>query len=81
MIKIRPAAGLGTTIDEAMLRIVEIKNRAELLEYLEKEYDFWQPTSKNVEIKHYCYDKRIDWNTYLVTIDGKAAVFANGPIT
>ena len=80
MIKIRPAAGLGTTIDEAMSRVVEIEDWEDLFRYLKREYDFWQPTDENVEIKFYCQDKRIGWNTYLVTIDGKAAVFTNGPV-
>ena len=80
MVKARPAAGLGITINEAMKRVFELEDRPALLEYLRREYDFWQPTEKNVEVKHYCYDDRIDWDTYLVTIDGKAALFTDGLI-
>ena len=80
MVKVRPAAGLGRTLDESMEKVVELEDRPALLEYLSREYDFWEPTEKNVEVKHYCYDDRIDWDTYLVTIDGKAALFTDGPI-
>lgn len=62
-----------------MDRVVELPDRAALLEYLQREYDFWEPTEENVEVKFYGRDDRIDWDTYLVTIDGKAALFANGP--
>lgn len=68
-------------LSEAMDQLVEIPDRKALLEYLQREYDFWQPTEENVEVKYYGQDDRIDWNTYLVTIDGKAALFANGPFS
>lgn len=69
------------TIDEAMSHVVLIKDRDHLIEYLKREYDFWQPTNENVKIEHYGQDDRIDWDTYLVTIDGKAALFTDGPVS
>lgn len=77
--KARPARGLGTTLDEAMQHVVEIPNRSALIAYLQREYDFWKPTEANVTVKPYGYDKRIDWDTHLVCIDGKAALFTDGP--
>lgn len=80
MTKIRPAMGMDTTLDETMARVVEIENRTELLEFLKREYAAWKPTDENVKIEFYCKDDRIDWDTHIVTIDGAAAVFTNGPI-
>ena len=71
---------MGTTLDEAMALVVEIEDWAGLLEYLKRKYSFWRPTNENVRVEFYHRDDRIDWDTHLVTIDGKAAVFANGPI-
>jgi len=77
MVKVRPAAS-SAPLDEMMGRVFELPDRAALLEYLQREYDFWQPTEENVEVRFYAHDDRIDWDTYLVTIDGKAALFADG---
>ncbi len=79
MIKARPAGSMQT-IDEAMGKLVDIRGRSHLLEYLKQEYDFWEPTDENVKVEFYGRDDRIDWDTYLVTIDGKAALFTDGPV-
>lgn len=42
----------------------------ELIDYLKqslKEYNF-EFLNSDIKIKPYCYDKRIHWNTYIVTI-------------
>ena len=78
MTKVRPAGSM-MELSEAMTRLVEIPDRQALIEYLQREYDFEQPTEENIKVKHYSYDSRIDWNTYLVTIDGRAVLFADGP--
>ena len=77
--KVRPAAGLGLTIDEAMMRVVEIPDRPALMAYLAEHFDFWHPTEANVTIRPYGYDARIGWDTHLICVDGKAALFADGP--
>lgn len=69
------------TIANAMERVFELKDHADLMDYLEREYDFWQPTNENVKVEFYCRDDRIDWDTYLVTVNGKAALFTDGPIS
>lgn len=80
-IKVRPA-GSFRTIDEAMARVVEIKDRAALLEYLREHFDFWKPTEENVTIEKYGVgvDARIGWDTHLICVDGNAALFADGPL-
>lgn len=78
MIKIRPAS--AASLEDAMDRVVEVKNFNELLSYLRHAYDFWNPTVNNVRVQHYGFDDRIGWDTWLVTVDGHAAVFADGEI-
>lgn len=68
---------MGTTIDEAMERVIEIPNRDALMDFLRKNYEFWKPTEENVTIKFYAKDDRIGWNTYLICVDGKAALFSD----
>ena len=77
---VRPAIGLGTTIDEGMKRCEELDCWDALMTYLRKHYDFLEPTGENVRIQHYGFDDRIDWDTYLLTVDGKAVLFMNGNI-
>ncbi len=35
---------------------------------------------KQVQVKKYTYDDRIGWDTYIVTVDGDAVGFTNGPV-
>ena len=37
--------------------------------------------SNRIEVKPYCYDERIGWTTHIVTIDGQAVGFTDGPCT
>lgn len=78
--KIRPAAGCGKTIYEAMSSVVEVADWQALLSYLQEQFYFWSPTNENVVIKPYCYDARTGWDTYMISIDGKAALFSDGPM-
>jgi len=66
------------TLAEAMERVAEVRDRAELIAYLQKHYDFWQPTEANVTIEAYGRDERNGWDTHLICIDGKAALFSDG---
>jgi hypothetical protein len=77
--KCRPASSF-MAIDAAMEHVFEVNSRAELLAYLKGHYDFWCPTDENVTIKFYCRDERIGWDTHLVCVDGKAALFTDGPL-
>jgi hypothetical protein len=74
--QIRPAS--SPDLATALEKVVEVASKQELLVYLQKNYDFWNPTEDNVKIEWYCFDDRINWNTYIVLIDGKAAAFMNG---
>lgn len=63
-----------------MQRVVEIPDYDTLMTYLRQECFYWNPTPENVTIKPYGYDERIDWNTHIVCIDGKAALFTDGQL-
>lgn len=76
--KVRPA-GSFHSLDDAMEQVVEIPDRQALLAYLAERFDFWSPTEENVTIEPYGHDERIGWNTHLICIDGKAALFSDGP--
>ena len=79
--KVRPAmSSMG--LDGAMERASEVKDWPELMVLLLERYDFWSPTDANVTIEKYGegIDKRIGWDTHLVCVDGKAALFTDGPM-
>ncbi len=77
--KIRHASSfLG--LDEAMNHVREVADFPELLGFLAQHYWFWKPTIDNVTIRPYGRDERIGWDTHLVCIDGKAALFSDGPM-
>lgn len=75
--KVRPA-GSFQTLDEALARAVEVRSREELVTYMQREYSYWSPTDESVSIEPYGYDARCGWDTYIVCVDGKAALFADG---
>ena len=77
IMKTRPAAS-GLMLSEAMDRVVEFNSRSELVSYLQEHYYFWSPTDENITIKPYGFDKRNGWNTHLICVDGKAALFSDG---
>lgn len=33
-----------------------------------------------IKVEPYCYDDRTGWKTYLVTVDGQAVGFTDGPL-
>lgn len=69
---------MGLTVFESMSLARDIANWAELLEYLREHYDFWSPDEKSVTLEWYASDERIGWDTWLLCVDGKAALFTDG---
>lgn len=80
--KFRPASGLGMTLAEAMTYVKEVKTRAELIAFLKAEWLPDEVTEENVTITKYGkgIDHRIGWDTHLVCVNGKAALFTDGPL-
>ena len=75
--KVRPASSF-MSFDESMEHVKEFQSRAELIEFLKAEWLAWKADSV-VAIEPWGYDERIGWRTHLLTIDGKAALFTDGP--
>jgi hypothetical protein len=81
-VKFRPARGLGMALEEALLLQGDVRSFEGLMHLLRAGYDFWDPTPENVSIVKYGegIDERCGWDTHLVCIDGKAALFTDGPL-
>lgn len=77
--KARPALS-GLEIGEAMARVVEIDTEEDLLKHLQDNFASWHPTRENVTIEPYGWDERVGWDTHLVCVGGKAALFTDGPL-
>jgi hypothetical protein len=62
------------TLDEAMKTVVELEpTLAALTAHLGAK-------PKQVKVEKYMYDDRIGWDTHIVTVDGEAVGFTNGPV-
>jgi hypothetical protein len=61
-----------STLSESMGTIQEFNSIDELRNYLTKVFN-WGIIDQ-IKIKHYCYDRRINWDTYLVRFN-----FVNDP--
>jgi hypothetical protein len=66
---------------EALLTTVEVNSLAELRAVIEKAEDLITPTGDEpLTVEPYCYDHRIDWDTYIVMWNGFPIGFTNGPL-
>ncbi len=66
------------SLDESMKTVQEFETKQDLVKYL-KENCVVPFYGYNLRMDHYCFDKRINWDTYIVTIKGFGVVgFANG---
>jgi len=73
------------TLAEAMGEVEEINSLNELIEKIKTDLSIFKHSfsisSNTVHVEFYCYDKRINWNTYIVTLDGYGVIgFTNGPL-
>ena len=69
--KYRPHRG---ALADAMKEVREFKSFDELLDHVIKELNFFEHDfvidHTTVHVEKYCYDERIEWDTYIVTLDG-----------
>lgn len=63
----RPQCG---GLAEAMSKLKEFSSLKELLDYLIKEYK-GAFNYDSIFVYYYCYDNRIDWDTYVICISEK----------
>jgi hypothetical protein len=70
------------TLDDSMLTCVEVDDFVGLVKHLQKIWGEWSlPIIPGaLKIEHYCYDGRIGWNTYIVTMKGQVLGFTDGPL-
>lgn len=76
--KFRPHAG---GLAESMAQVVELTGFRQLVDYLRANMTYVAVAPDKVTVHPYCYDDRTGWKTYMVTIDGKAVGFTDGPCT
>lgn len=79
----RPHRGM---LDDSMREVVEVNDLAALVRHMRREVGRWYPkdelpTLENTRLEPYCFDARIGWNTYLVTVKGNAWGYTNGPLS
>ena len=55
------------TLDEAMAEVKEFGSLKECFEYIIAELD-GEVKLDDIYLSYYCYDERIDWDTYLVSV-------------
>jgi hypothetical protein len=71
-------------LEDSMREVAEIKDFDELVRHMRNEVQDWYPpeelpTPDNVKVEPYIFDDRIGWDTYIVTVNGNAWGFTNGP--
>ena len=73
--KFRPQREL---LVDSMAEVVELQDFRALTGHLTK-LGFLPAGLAKIAVRPYCYDDRNGWKTYLVTVDGQAVGFTNGP--
>ncbi len=76
------AAASSLPLQEAMESEEEIDNNVgSLMEMLNSKYGhFMEFTAEDITVKYHGFDSRIDWETYLLCINGNAVLFLNGEV-
>lgn len=62
-----------SSLKESMLEVGMFDTRCKLAEHL----NAW---AERVDVIKYCFDDRNNWDTYIVTVDGQAVGFTDGPL-
>lgn len=66
----------------AMAEVREIDSLAELIAFAEAELGHYSVDVSGLKVEPYCYDTRIDWDTYIVSIPKYGVIgFTNGPLS
>lgn len=78
--KVRPSSSF-MSVDESMKYVLEIPDWESLIAFLAKELRAWRPDSMVLVEKYGSgIDKRIGWDTHLISVDGNACLFSDGPM-
>ena len=71
-------------LDDSMKTVVDVADRAALVSLLQTQLQLcgFAFNDEDLKIEPYGYDKRIDWNTHIVTIKGYGVIgFTDGPVS
>ena len=70
------------SLEASLETVIEIHSLDELKKVLMKDRKAQQFSDEVGELtcKHYCYDERIKWNTWLICEDGNAIGFSDGEL-
>ena len=64
-------------LSEAMREVEEVRDTGHLFDLCNFEGSWWDKEKAKIEFRYLGFDDRINWDTYLVVIDGKAAGYTN----
>ena len=73
------------TLDDALSKATSFQTKAELQDWIQKRFQYGSRL-KEVVIEYYCYDRRIKWDTWIVTVklndeDGERVIgYTNGEL-
>ncbi len=71
-------------LHESMALVRDVVDHAQLVRQIRLDRAGWpdqdEVTPESVEVAPYGRDERIGWDTYIVTVNGNAVGFTNGPL-
>ncbi len=65
------------SLDNSMKTVKEVETLSDIIKYLKEDGLI---DVKSLTCKFYCFDERINWNTYIICSKGQAVGFSNGMI-
>lgn len=68
------------SLENSMKTICEVIDLNDLKNIIEKNENWLERPIGTLTCNHYCYDYRIDWDTWVVCNDGSAIGFSNGEL-
>lgn len=77
MVKFREQRG---GLEESMATVVELESRAQLVDYVAALFGGNEIDPADLDVVPYGIDHQIGWDTFIVTLDGQAIGFTNGPL-
>lgn len=77
MVKFREQRG---GLEESMATVVELENRAQLVDYVAAIFKGQWIDPEKLDVIPQGIDDRIGWDTFIITLDGQAIGFTNGPL-
>lgn len=77
MLKFRWQRG---SLDDSMQTVVDFESFDDLVNILRSNGFLRDCQASDIAVKQYTYDERIGWDTHIVTYNGSAVGFTDGPV-